>query len=263
MPDLDAVGRLGERKHLTAHGDQYRPRPRTGDADRAQPPCRIGLSVSRERATPSAAVPPTESEFTQAVARHRSELHRHCARLLGSQDAEDALQETLLRAWRARRTCTAASPRGWLYAIATNACYDLIARRSPTSLPFEEDHAPEAPPEQQPDATAVDRETVELAVLTAIQHLPPLQQASFVMRDVLSWSAQDTASALETSLPATNSALQRARRGLRTRLAPGRLHWSCAEPCDADRRTLHRYLSAVDAPSNDAATHLLGSGLAY
>jgi RNA polymerase sigma-70 factor (ECF subfamily) len=209
-----------------------------------------------------AAVPPTESEFTHAVECHRGELHRHCVRLLGSQDAEDALQETLLRAWRARRTCTHDSPRGWLYAIATNACYDVIARRDATCA-FDDIHEPQAPPEHEPDATTEDREAVELALLTAIQHLSPLQQASFVMRDVLSWSAQDTASALETSLPATNSALQRARRQLRTRLAPGRLDWSCAEPCAAERRTLHRYLSALDAPTPDAATRLISSRLAY
>jgi RNA polymerase sigma factor (sigma-70 family) len=209
-----------------------------------------------------AAVPPTESQFTQVVQRHRGELHRHCVRLLGPQDAEDALQETLLKAWRSRRTCTNDSPRGWLYAIATNACYDVIARRD-TTYAFDDTHEPQAPPEHEPDATTEDRETVELALLTAIQHLPPLQQASFVMRDVLSWSAQDTAIALDTSLPATNSALQRARRQLRTRLAPGRLHWSCAEPCAAQRRTLHRYLSAIDAPSHDAASRLMSSRLAY
>jgi len=79
-----------------------------------------------------ATVPTDETDFTATVERHRSELHRHCVRLLGSHaDADDALQETLLRAWRARRTQTAGSPRGWLYAIATNACYDVIAHRAP------------------------------------------------------------------------------------------------------------------------------------
>jgi RNA polymerase sigma-70 factor (ECF subfamily) len=209
-----------------------------------------------------AAVSPTESEFTQAMERHRGELHRLCVRLLGSQDAEDALQETLLRAWRSRGKCTNSSPRGWLYAIATNTCYDAIARRDGT-CPLDDSHEPQAPPDQEPDARTVDRETVELALLTAIQHLPPLQQASFVLRDVLSWSAQDTPTARATSLPATNSALQRARRQLRTRLAPGRLHWKCEEPCAAQRRTLHRYLCALDAPTADVATHLMGSGLAY
>ena len=78
---------------------------------------------------------PTEADFTETMQRHRRELHRHCVRLLGSHvDAEDALQETLLRAWRARRTLTASSPRGWLYTIATNACHDVIARRDATRL---------------------------------------------------------------------------------------------------------------------------------
>ena len=131
-----------------------------------------------------ATVPTDETDFTETVQRHRSELHRHCVRLLGSHaDAEDALQETLLRAWRSRRAQTADSPRGWLYAIATNACHDVIARRDQASLAV--DHEPAAPPEQEPDATLIARETVELALLTAIQHLSPLQQASFVMRDVL------------------------------------------------------------------------------
>ena len=78
------------------------------------------------------------------------------------------------------------------------------------------------------------------------------------MRDVLNWSAQETATrAVDTSLPATNSALQRARSGLRARLAPGRLHWASAPPCAAQRRTLRRYLSALDAPSSEAATQLM------
>ena len=147
-------------------------------------------------------------------------------------DAEDALQETLLRAWRARRTQTSDCPRAWLYRIATNVCFDTLARRDATLVWLDDpdQRAAEAcaPPEQRPDATLIARETVELALLTALQQLPPLQQSAWILRDVLSCSAKETATALATSLPATNSALQRARTGLRARLAPGRLQWACA-----------------------------------
>ena len=131
-----------------------------------------------------------------------------------------------------------------------------MSRRAPTSDLNE--HETAAPSEQEPEARVCERETVELALLTAIQHLSPLQQESFVLRDVLSWSAADTATALSTSLPATNSALQRARRRLRAHLAHGRLEWSCADPCAAQRHTLHRYLSALDAPDIEAARFQFG-----
>ncbi len=164
--------------------------------------------------------------FTDALAHQHAGLQRHCARLLGSRaDAEDALQETLLRAWRARRSQTSVCPRAWLYRIATNVCFDTLARRDVTLVSLDDpDHAScevSAPPEERPDATLIARETLELA-LAAAQQLPPLQRSAWIMRDLLSCSARETATALSTSLPATNSALQRARTGLRTRLAtPG------------------------------------------
>ena len=149
--------------------------------------------------------------FTTLVHRHRGELHRHCARLLHSPtDADDALQDTLLRAWRSRRTLASSSPRGWLYRIATNACFDLLARRE-SILGDAPGLEPVAPPEQQPHAVLVARETLA----SALRHLPPRQHVCFVLRDVLDWSAGDTASALSISVPAANSALQRARRRLR------------------------------------------------
>ena len=188
--------------------------------------------------------------FTDALARQHDGLHRHCARLLGSRaDAEDALQETLLRAWRARRTQTSDCPRAWLYRIATNVCFDTLARRDTTLVWLDDpdQHAAEAsaPPEQRPDATLIARETVELALLTALQQLPPLQQSAWIMRDLLSCSAKETATALATSLPATNSALQRARTGLRARLAPGRQQWACAAPGPTQERTLERFVGAL------------------
>jgi RNA polymerase sigma-70 factor (ECF subfamily) len=166
-----------------------------------------------------------QQAFTLAVEPHRDELQRHCARLTNSRaDAEDALQETLLRAWRARRSRSSASPRAWLYRIATNACFDVRARRETAPL----DDAPSlaAPRDEAPDETVLARETLELALLAALQHLPPRQRATLIMRDVLGWSAADVATALSTTVHATNSALQRARHRLRDRLPASRLEWS-------------------------------------
>jgi RNA polymerase sigma factor (sigma-70 family) len=195
--------------------------------------------------------------FTHTVERHRHELQRHCARLTNSHaDAEDALQETLLRAWRSRRSRSSDSPRGWLYRIATNACHDVRNRRVMTTA-LEDAPAVAAPVEQCPDATVLARETLELALLTAIQHLSPRQRAALIMRDVLDWPADEVAAALCTTVPAVNSTLQRARRNLRGRLASGRLHWSGDPACRAERETLARYLTAIDATTSDAAADLL------
>jgi RNA polymerase sigma-70 factor, ECF subfamily len=204
---------------------------------------------------------PTETEFAATLEQHRDELHRHCVRLTGSSsDGEDALQEALLRAWRSRSTQGTGSPRGWLYRIATNACLDILNRRDATLASLDDRPDAADAPEQRPDEMLVARETVELALLTAIEHLPPGQQTALVMRDVLSWSANDTAAAMATSVPASNSALQRARSGLRERLAPSRSDWPRTAPCAAQRRTLDRYLSAIDAPSAESAARLLAGG---
>ena len=170
-----------------------------------------------------------ERAFAAALEDHRDELHRHCVRLTGSaSDGEDALQDTLLRAWRSRRTQASGSPRGWLYRIATNVCFDLLAARraAPVTVARVPDAA--APSELQPDAVVIAGETVELALLTALQHLPARQHACLVMRDVLRWSAKDTATTLSLSVAAANSAVQRARGGLREHLAADRLEWARA-----------------------------------
>jgi len=199
-----------------------------------------------------------ERAFADTLELHRDELHRHCVRLTGSpSDGEDALQEALLRAWRSRRTQSSGSPRGWLYRIATNACVDILNRRDATLASLDERPDAADAVEERPDELLVARETVELALLTAIQHLPPGQQTALVMRDVLAWSANDTAAAMATTVPASNSALQRARSALRTRLAPSRADWPRTAPCAAQRRTLDRYLSAIDAPSAESAARLL------
>jgi RNA polymerase sigma-70 factor (ECF subfamily) len=193
-----------------------------------------------------AAVTDHES-FAALIERHRSELHRHCIRVLRSPaDAEDALQDALLRAWRARHTVAAESARAWLYRIATNACYDRLAGRKLMLVSL--DHEPvdaAAPPEQTPDAIVLAQETVDLALLAAIRHLPSRQQAVLVMRDVLSWSAHDAATALSMSVAATNSALQRARSNLRAHLAPDRLTWRSGAPSRSQRETLRRYLAVA------------------
>ena len=101
---------------------------------------------------------------------------------------------------------------------------------------------------------------MELALLTAIQHLPPRQRATFVMRDVLGWSADDAAVALATTIHANNSALQRARDGLRSVLDPSRLEWACTAPCGSERETLGRYLSAIEAADSGMAAKLVAGG---
>jgi RNA polymerase sigma-70 factor (ECF subfamily) len=148
--------------------------------------------------------------FVALIERHHGELHRHCARLLRSPaDAEDALQDALLRAWRGRHTLATDASRAWLYRIATNACFDVHARRGPAVVSLD-DHPVEA-------AAPAVQDTADVALLTAIRHLPERQQAVLVMRDVLRWSALETAAALSISVAAANSALQRARSNLRAR----------------------------------------------
>ena len=181
-----------------------------------------------------------ESAFAALFERHRRELHVHCYRMLGSlEDAEDLVQETFLRAWRKRASFQGRSSfRAWLYRIATNVCLDALARdrrRAPPSSPVDvprlqpdPDHLLDgiAPAEAEPDAAIISKETIELAFLVAIHHLPPRQRAALILRDVLGWSARETASLLEGSVVSVNSALQRARATLREHLPPRRLDWA-------------------------------------
>jgi RNA polymerase sigma-70 factor (TIGR02960 family) len=167
-----------------------------------------------------------ETTFASLVEPHRRELHVHCYRMMGSfEEAEDLVQETLLRAWRARESFEGGPLfRAWLYRIATNTCLDALRRRSrrPTTVssfgeipwlqPYPDRLLDELPSEEdEPDAIVVAKETIELAFLAVIQALPPLQRAVLILRDVLGWSARETAEILETSVAAVNSALQRAR----------------------------------------------------
>ena len=159
------------------------------------------------------------------LARHRPELLRHCTRVLGSaHEGEDAVQDALLRAWQRRASYRGGSTRAWLYAIATNVCMDAIAKRRRLG----DGELPEviAPREHEPDAVLVSRETVELALRASVRHLPERQHASLVLRDLVGLSAAETATVLRLSVPATTSALQRAREGLRHHLAAPRVEWA-------------------------------------
>ena len=210
-----------------------------------------------------------ESTFQAAAERHRRELHVHCYRMLASFDeAEDAVQETLLRAWRARERFEGDTlVRAWLYRIATNVCLDVIRARTRrvTELrsyaevgwlqPYPDRLLDEmAPPEDQPDAVLVRRETIELAFLAALQVLPPRQRAALVLRDVLGMPATETARMLDTSVAAANSALQRARATMQDHLPSHRLDWLAAPPSAQERVLLDRFIDAHER--GDAAAAL-------
>jgi RNA polymerase sigma-70 factor, ECF subfamily len=210
-----------------------------------------------------------EATFSALFERHRRELQAHCYRMVGSlEDAEDLVQETFARAWRARRRFRREgqwSFRAWLYRIATNLCLDHLARRPPRLLPA--DVVPAADPEADvppvagnvgwldpypdslidPHEAAVARETLEIAFVAAVQHLPPRQRATLILRDVAGFSARETAKLLETSVPAVNSALQRGRGRLRDRLPARRVEWSPSKDPTAQERAVARlYLEALE-----------------
>ncbi|MGW1746484.1 sigma-70 family RNA polymerase sigma factor [Streptomyces sp. NPDC002092] len=226
-------------------------------------------------------IPLTEADFATLTESHRREIHVHCYRMTGSyDDSEDLVQETFLRAWRARESFEGrAGARTWLYRIATNACLDFqrrTARRpqryepipgmnhgtgeAPARItwlqPYPDDELPTAE-EDRPDVAAVSRETLELVFLAAIQHLPPRQRAVLILRDVLGLTAAETAEALDLTVASANSALQRARPTLRDHLPGKRAEWSAGEPTEAQRTVLQRYMSAAEQLDFAAMTDLL------
>src|SRR3954449_12501481 len=154
-----------------------------------------------------------ERSFALLVEPHRRALHLHCYRMLGSlHDADDALQETMLRAWKGSDRYEPRAQLGtWLHTIATNVCLTAISRRRARPVELSEDLEHLQP---YPDRLLEDlgvRETVELEFIIAIQLLPPKQRAVRILRDVLGWSAKEAAEALDESVGAVTSALQRAR----------------------------------------------------
>ncbi len=203
-----------------------------------------------------------------AVEAHRRELHVHCYRMLASfHEAEDAVQDTYLRAWRAQDGFTGEHLRGWLYKIATNVCLDRIRARGrrPAAASGSEiawltcypddllDQALPADESERPEHRAVDRETVELAFLVALQVLPARQRAALLARDVLGLTAAETANQLGTSVPAANSAVQRARETMRAHLPSHRTEWSAPTPDEGERRLLAAFIDAAQRCDVDAA----------
>ena len=211
-----------------------------------------------------------EPAFTGLAQRHRRELHVHCYRMLGSfEDAEDTVQETFLRAWRRRETFAGRSTfRAWLYRIATNACLDLLAKCRPEPAtggevrwlqPYPDRLLDELPAAgaDEPETVAVARETIELAYLVAVQHLAPRPRAVLILRDVLGWSARDVAELLGDSVNSVNSALQRARAGMREHLPAQRQDWTGDETDTRTRELVRRFTDAAVAKDVGALTAML------
>lgn len=219
-----------------------------------------------------------EQAFRVLMEPHRRALHLHCYRMLGSMhDADDAEQETLLRAWQSLERFEPRSPlAAWLHTIATNVCLTALDRRrrrretpAPDAgeaawneellhlQPYADrllDELETASP--GPEARYALRETVELAFVTAVQLLPPQQRAVLILRDVLGWSARETAAALGSSVAAANSALQRARASLdRARILGAPAHTSGGR--ERDRALLRRFMEAWDAVDIDGIVNLL------
>jgi RNA polymerase sigma-70 factor (TIGR02960 family) len=210
------------------------------------------------------------AEFAARAELHRRELHIHCYRMLGNFDeAEDLVQETLLRAWRRRETLERDEWfRAWLYKIATNACLDAIkakGRRVPElegfgDIPWLQPYPDRllAPADEEPHAAIVARETIELTFLAVIQLLPPRQRAVLILREVLEWSAEDAAELLEISVPAVNSALQRARATLREHLpARRREEWAAPDISETERELLDGFIDAHERGDKELALSLI------
>ncbi len=220
--------------------------------------------------------------FAQLAEPHRRELRVHCYRMLGSlQDAEDLVQETLLRAWQRLNTFEGRAPfRAWLYKIATNLCLDTLAVRARRGVtpkyPAADPHAPLAPPPPEPDwlepfpdelvadedagpeALYTAHESITLAFLTALQLLPPRQRAILILRDVLDWHAEETAELLDLTVSAVNSALYRARTTLAQHYRKEGEKWFQPAPSDETTRTLlDHYVRAWETADIDGLILLL------
>jgi len=232
-----------------------------------------------------------QAAFAALAARYRRRLHVHCYRMLGSfDDAEDLVQETLLRAWRGRDGFEGRSLfRTWLYRIATNACLSALERAPRRVLP--QDVAPpvtaatdasnaratpawapevpwlqpypdslldvSGPSEREPEAELASRETIALVFLAALQHLPPRQRAILILCDVLGWSAAETAASLELTVASVNSALQRAHATMRAQLPAGSAPRPVTAPTDDERAALGAFMDAWSRADAGALVALL------
>jgi RNA polymerase sigma-70 factor (ECF subfamily) len=221
----------------------------------------------------------TPADFELELEQHRRPLTGYCYRMLGSSfEAEDAVQEAMLRAWRnADRFEGRSAFKSWLYKIATNVCLDMLDGRKRRARPMDlsEVHTPESPLTTLPEATwlepipdarvmpdaadpaelAQERETLRLAFVNALQHLPPRQRSVLILREVLRWSAAETAELLDTSVPSVNSALQRARATLDT--GGVAVAQSPADLGSEERALLERYVTAFEAYDMDSLVSLL------
>jgi RNA polymerase sigma-70 factor, ECF subfamily len=212
----------------------------------------------------------SEDAYSQLIEPHRAELRAHCYRMLGSiHDAEDALQDALLRAWDGlRRFEGRSSIRTWLYRIATNACLDLIKRR-----PEQPEEWPEPFPDElleiedglaSPEARYERRESVELAFVAALQHLPATQRAALLLRDVLGFSAKETALALDTTVASANGVLRRARTAIDERLPERSQQATLRELGDGEvRGIVERYADALERGDLDAMVAMLAEDASF
>jgi RNA polymerase sigma-70 factor (ECF subfamily) len=212
------------------------------------------------------------ADLGEQLDQYRGELTAYCYRMLASPfEAEDAVQETMIRAWRAYERFEGRSAlRSWLYRIATNVCLDMLNGRErrarpmdlgPSGAPIVENlRTPEVPWLQPvPDALVADpaelaasRETIKLAFVAALQHLPPRQRAVLILCEVLKWQATEVSELLDTTVASVNSALQRARATLETRNLEETLTVE-----EADRDLLARYVAAFEAYDMEALTALI------
>jgi RNA polymerase sigma-70 factor (ECF subfamily) len=212
----------------------------------------------------AAAAAGDEQAFVQLTAPQRRRLHAHCYRLLGSvHDADDALQETMLRAWRGiGRFEPRAELSSWLYRIATNVCLRMIEQRGRRESAAVDAHLQPYPDvlldPETPERVAERRETIGLAFVAAMQLLPPRQRATLVLRDVLDWSAREAADVLGVSVAAANSALQRARDRVERERREGTLT-RAHRPTDkrAEAALMRRFVDAWEAVDIERLTALL------
>ncbi|WP_182881024.1 RNA polymerase subunit sigma-70 [Microbispora sp. H10949] len=219
------------------------------------------------------------AQFALITEHYRRELQVHCYRMLAHyEDAQDMTQETFLRVWNKRESFKGdAALRTWLHRIATNACLDFLEKRDdrtpvPAELPGAGSEVrylqpyPDRMLPEDPQESVVVRETVELAFIVAVQHLPPRQRAVFILRDVLGWPASKTADALELTVASVTSALRRARVTMREQLPGRRLDWrrpAAHELSDDERGVVKAYVEAHERNDIDGLTALLRDDLRF